>query len=74
MANDTGYLELFGSLVLALYFKNARSTHQNFESSIETHLQVAIVVLVERSQETLLEDSRHERIRDDHETVGSVRE
>lgn len=69
--------ETFNSFVVctsASLLDFGENTYQDLESSVEAHLQVPVVVFVERSQETLLEDRSHERVGDDHETVGSVGE
>lgn len=58
MADDTRDLELFGGL--------------HVECSIEAHLKVSLVVLLECPQEALLENSSHEGVGDDHEPVGRV--
>jgi len=49
-----------------------KEAYQDFESSIESHLQVTLLILGQCPQQTLLEDGSHERIGNDHETVGSV--
>jgi hypothetical protein len=46
--------------------------YQDFESTVETHLQVTLLILGECPKQTLLEDCSHKRIGNDHETVGSV--
>lgn len=58
MTDHARDLELLGSL--------------DVEGGIETHLQIAVDILVEDSLETLFEDGGGERIGDDHEPVGVV--
>jgi hypothetical protein len=52
--------------------KQHQIAYQDLESSVESHLQITLLILGECSQQTLLEDGSHERIGDDHETVRSV--
>lgn len=74
MANDTRNLEFFRRLhVVSLrsYYGNF-GAYKNVESPVETHLEVPLIIFRQSPQETLLEDCGHERIGDDHESVGSV--
>ena len=48
------------------------STHLNVESGIEAHLQESSLVLVEHTEEALLEDGCRERVRQDDDTIGRV--
>jgi hypothetical protein len=49
-----------------------REAYQDLESTVESHLQVTLLILGECPEQTLLENGSHERIGDDHETVRSV--
>jgi hypothetical protein len=49
-----------------------RTAYQDLESTVESHLQVTLLILGECPKQTLLENCSHERIGDDHETVCSV--
>jgi hypothetical protein len=49
-----------------------QKAYQDLESTVESHLQITLLILGECPEQTLLEDCSHERIGDDHETVGSV--
>lgn len=48
-------------------------TYLDIKSCIETHLEVAKLILVEHTEETLLEDRRGERIGQYNNTIGRVR-
>ena len=67
--------ETLSSLVVydsALVNVQNRKAYQDLESTVESHLQVTLLILSERPEQTLFENGSHERIGDDHETVGSV--
>lgn len=60
VTNHTGDFEFFGS--------------HDFECTVEAHLQIPSLVLGKASEETLPEDCGGKGIRDDHESVGGVRQ
>lgn len=49
-----------------------QNTYNNVEGTIESHLEIAIVVLAQSPEETLFEDGRGKGIRNDHESVRRV--
>ena len=73
MSDNSRDLEFFGCLLISLCSGvEAQRAYQDLESTIESHLQVTLLILGECPEQTLLENGSHERIGDDHETVGSV--
>lgn len=60
VTDETRYLELFSAL--------------DVKGSVEAHLQVALVVLLEDAMETLLENTHLETIGKDHVAIGHVAE
>jgi PHP family Zn ribbon phosphoesterase len=73
VSDDSRDLEFFGRLQVSSggYYRIAKA-YQDLESTVESHLQVTLLILGECPEQTLLEDGSHERIGDYHETVGSV--
>ena len=73
MSDDSRDLELFGGLwISSVQIRGSQAAYQDLKSTVESHLQVTLLILGERPEQTLLENGSHERIGDDHETVCSV--
>lgn len=47
-------------------------SYLDVESGVESHLKMSLVILVEDTQETLLEDGGCERIRQHNDTIGRI--
>jgi len=73
VSDDSRDLELFGGLwISSVQIRGSQAAYQDLKSTVESHLQVTLLILGECPKQTLLEDCSHERIGNDHETVGGV--
>lgn len=52
------------------FFQVSRGPHLNIEGGVETHVKVPLVVLVEETKETLLENRGRERVGQHNDAIG----